>query len=69
MGFEIGFESIGFFFCFLMLEGVLIFRNSSLKLNPVAENASLQNCAVSSENISESIKIKREFGFYLKANA
>ena len=53
----------------IIVEGVLILLNSSLKLKTVADHASLQNCAVSSENISESIKIKREFGFYLKANA
>ena len=49
-------------------EGVLILRNSSLKLKTVVDNAILLNYAVSSENISESIKIKREFGFYLKVN-
>ena len=49
------------------LEGVLILRNSSLKLKTVADNAILLNYAVSSENISESIKIKTENGFYLKA--
>ena len=48
-----------------MQESVLIFRNSFLKLNPVADNAILQNHAVSSKNISESIKIKTENGFYL----
>ena len=51
-----------------LVEGVLIFRNSSLKLKPVAANAILLNCAVSSENISEHIKIKRENDFYLKRN-
>jgi hypothetical protein len=50
------------------LEGVLILRNSSLKLKTVVDNASLQNYAVSSENISKSIKIKTENGFYLKQN-
>jgi len=39
-----------------LAEGVLILRNSSLKLKMVADNAILLNCAVSSENISESIK-------------
>ena len=39
-------------------EGVLILRNTSLKLKMVADNAILRNYAVSSENISESIKIK-----------
>ena len=34
----------------------------------VADNAILLNCAVSSENISEIIKIKTENGFYLKVN-
>ena len=47
---------------------VFIPRNSSLKFNTVAGNAILLNCAVSSENISESINIKREFGFHLKRN-
>ena len=51
-----------------MVEDVLILRNSSLKLKTVVDNAILLNYAVSSENISESIKIKREFGFYLKVN-
>ena len=50
-----------------ILEGVLILRNSSCKLKTFAYNASLQNYAVSSENISESIKIQTENGFYLKA--
>ena len=53
---------------FQILEGVLILRNSSLKLKTVVDNAILLNYAVSSENISESIKIKREFGFHLKVN-
>ena len=51
-----------------MVEVVLILRNSSLKLKTVVDNANLPNYAVSSENISESIKIKREFGFHLKVN-
>ena len=34
----------------------------------VVDNAILLNYAVSSENISNSIKIKIEFGFYLKGN-
>ena len=51
-----------------ILEGVLILRNSSLKLKTVAGNAILLNYAVSPENISESIKIKIEFGFHLKVN-
>ena len=49
-------------------EGVLILRNSSLKLKTVADNATLQNYAVSSGNISESTKIKTENGFHLKVN-
>ena len=36
-----------------IVEGVLILRNSSLKLKTVVDNAILRNCAVSSENISE----------------
>ena len=51
-----------------MVEGILILRNTSLKLKMVVDNASLLNHAVSSENISESIKIKTENGFYLKVN-
>ena len=51
-----------------MVEVVLILRNSSLKLKMVADNAILLNYAVSSENISEGIKIKTENGFYLKVN-
>ena len=39
-------------------EVVLILLNSFLKLKTVADNAILLNYAVSSENISESIKIK-----------
>ena len=35
-----------------MLEGVLILRNSSLKLKTVVDNTILLNYAVSSENIS-----------------
>ena len=52
----------------LLVKGVLSLRNSSLKLKTVVSNAILLNYAVSSENISESIKIKREFGFHLKVN-
>ena len=51
-----------------MVEGVLILRNSSLKLKMVVDNAILQNHAVSSENISESINFKTENSFYLKVN-
>ena len=51
-----------------MVEGVLILRNSSLKLKMVVGNAILLNYAVSSENISESIKIKTENSFHLKVN-
>ena len=43
-----------------MMESVLILRNSFLKLKTVVDNAILLNYAVSSENISESIKIKTE---------
>ena len=49
------------------VEGVLILRNSSFKPKTVVDNAILLNYAVSSENISESIK-KRENDFYLKRN-
>ena len=58
----------GFIHHLKMVEGVLILRNSFLKLKTVAGNAILLNYAVSSENISESIKIKTENGFYLKVN-
>ena len=51
-----------------MVEVVLILRNSSLKHKTVADNTILLNYAVSSENISESIKIKTENGFHLKRN-
>ena len=47
------------------MEGVLILLNSFLKLKTVADNAILLNYAVSSENISERIKIQTENGFYL----
>ena len=50
-----------------MLEGVLIPLNSS-KHKTVADNAILLNRFISSENISESIKIKIEFDFHLKRN-
>jgi hypothetical protein len=42
------------------MEGILILRNSVLKLKMVVNNAILRNNAVSSENISKSIKIKTE---------
>ena len=61
-GFQTQFKNNDFF-----LEGVLILRNSSRKFKTVADNAILLNYAVSSENISERIKIKTENGFYLKA--
>ena len=51
-----------------MVEVVLILRNISRKLKMVVDNAILQNHAVSSENISERIKIKIENGFHLKRN-
>ena len=51
-----------------MMESVLILRNSFLKLKTVVDNAILLNYAVSSENISESIKIKTENWFNLKVN-
>ena len=51
-----------------MVEGVLILRNSSLKLKMVVDNANLLNYTVSSKNISQSIKIKTENGFLLKRN-
>jgi hypothetical protein len=47
-------------------EGVLILRNSSLKLKRVVDNTILQNYAVSPENISKCIKSKTENGFHLK---
>ena len=50
------------------VEGVLILQNISHKLKTVAGNAILQNHAVSSENISEGIKIQIEFGFHLRVN-
>ena len=50
------------------LEGVFIPQNKSRKLKTVADKAILLNYAVSSENISESIKIKTENGFHLKRN-
>ena len=49
-----------------MVEGVLILRDTSLKLKTVVDNAILQNYAVSPENISERIKIKTENSFHLK---
>ena len=51
-----------------MVEGVLILRNSSFKRKTVADNANLLNYTVSSENITESIKIQIENGFHLKRN-
>jgi len=51
-----------------MVEGVLILRNSSLKLKMVVDNAILQNHAVSSENISKRIEILIENLFHLKVN-
>lgn len=51
-----------------MVEGALILRNSSLKLKLVVDNAILLNISYSSENISDSIKIKTENGFYPKLN-
>ena len=51
-----------------MVEVHGIFQNQSRKLKTVADDAILSAIAVSPENISESIKIKREFGFYLKQN-
>ena len=50
------------------MEGVLILRNTSLKLKTVVDNAILLNYAVSPENISERIKIQTENSFYLKVN-
>ena len=49
-------------------EGVLILRNSSLKLKMVVDNAILLKYCTSSENISERIKNKTENGFHLKVN-
>ena len=40
----------------------------SAKSLQLADNATLLNIAVSSENIYNSIKIKTENGFYLKVN-
>ena len=51
-----------------MVEGVLILRNSSLKLKTVVDNAILQNHVVSSESISKRIKTKIVNGFHLKVN-
>ena len=45
-----------------MVESILILRNT-LKLKTVADNANLLNYAVSSENISERIKIKQRTAF------
>jgi hypothetical protein len=50
----------------IILEGVLILRNSSLKLKTVADNTILPAVAVSSEKISKCIKFKTEKFFYLK---
>ena len=49
-----------------MMEGVLILRNSSLKLKTVVDNAILLNYAVSPENISKRIKIKQRPAFTSK---
>ena len=51
-----------------MTEGVLILQNSARKLKAVADNAILLNISYSSENISDSIKIQTENGFYPKLN-
>ena len=51
-----------------MVEVRGILRKPSLKLKTVAGNAILLNYAVSSENISESIKIKTENSFHPKRN-
>ena len=48
--------------------GVLNLQNKSRKLKLVADNAILLNISYSLENISDSIKIKTENGFYLKQN-
>ena len=61
-------QAVGIILPPFFVEGILILRNSSLKLKMVVDNAILQNYAVSSENISESIKIKTENGFHLKIN-
>lgn len=50
----------------LLVEGVLILRNSSLKLKTVVNNAILLNYAVSPENISKRIKIKQRPAFTSK---
>ena len=49
-------------------KSVFIPRNKSRKLKTGVDNAILLNYAVSSENISERIKIKTENGFHLKVN-
>ena len=46
--------------------GVLILQNKSRKLKTVADNTILRNYAVSSENISERIKIKQRTAFTSK---
>ena len=51
-----------------MVEVHGIFQNQSRKLKLVADNAILLNISYSSENISDSIKIKTENGFFLKQN-
>ena len=48
--------------------GSRYFQNKSRKLKLIADNAILLNISYSSENISDSIKIKTENGFYLKQN-
>ena len=50
------------------LVGVLILRSKSLKYKTVVDNAVLQKCCISSENISKRIKTKTENGFHLKRN-
>ena len=51
-----------------MVEVRGILQNKSLKLKMVVDDAILQSYAVSSENISERIKIQTENGFRLKVN-
>ena len=51
-------QAVGIILPPFFVEGILILRNSSLKLKTVVDNAILLNYAVSSENISERIKIK-----------
>ena len=51
-----------------MVVSIFIPQNKSRKLKTVADNAILRNIDISSENISESIKIKTENGFHLNVN-